>query len=360
MAANPQYDQPLHRVEEKYFAAVNSREGFIGYFGEIFRDLSRLYIIKGGPGTGKSRLMREVALEAEKRGYRVEYYYCSADDTSLDGIMIRGMEVGILDGTFPHTRDPEMAGALEEILYMGAFWNSEKLCDKLHEIRRLNERKKQFYASVYDLLAAAGHVEFAVRAIGNQALNSEKMTAAAERLLRGTKGKGEGREELRILSCIGMNGEVRFHTFEQMAKHRVLIRNKAECGYLFLKELRKIAMKNGLHTTVSFSPLHPDLEDALYIRETETVYMLEEHADSIDENDRLINMTRFIDVGKLSEHKAKLRFLHRLSVELKKGAIHSLSEIKKTHFALEEIYSSTMNFEAKEAFTADLIARIFH
>ena len=84
-------DQYLTKGGE-LFAAANSGKGFCSFYGEIFSPerTERRYLIKGGPGTGKSSLMRRVAGEAEKRGYGVEYYRCSSDPTSLDAILIGG------------------------------------------------------------------------------------------------------------------------------------------------------------------------------------------------------------------------------------------------------------------------------
>ena len=66
--------------EEAYFAAVNSGAGFISFFEEIFYapQISRRYVIKGGPGTGKSSFLRRVAKSAESCGRSVKYYYCSS------------------------------------------------------------------------------------------------------------------------------------------------------------------------------------------------------------------------------------------------------------------------------------------
>ena len=58
-----------------YFAASNSSEGFKSYYGEIFERADRLYVIKGGPGTGKSSLMKRLADAALRKGYKIEYYY---------------------------------------------------------------------------------------------------------------------------------------------------------------------------------------------------------------------------------------------------------------------------------------------
>ena len=50
---------------EKYFAAANSYKGFKSYFDRIFapEQFDRIYIIKGGPGTGKSSIMKNIVLE---------------------------------------------------------------------------------------------------------------------------------------------------------------------------------------------------------------------------------------------------------------------------------------------------------
>ena len=84
--------------EEKYFCAANTGEGFLSYYGELISAAERVFIIKGGPGTGKSRFLREVAKRAESKGERVVYYYCSSDPSSLDAVFIGGKTL-LLDGT---------------------------------------------------------------------------------------------------------------------------------------------------------------------------------------------------------------------------------------------------------------------
>ena len=57
--------------DKAYFAAANTKDGFYSYFDDIFFNpsIKRRYIIKGGPGTGKSSFMKRVALWAQKKGY---------------------------------------------------------------------------------------------------------------------------------------------------------------------------------------------------------------------------------------------------------------------------------------------------
>ena len=107
-----------------YFAASNSRRGFASYYESCFRHrVDHLICIKGGPGTGKSTLMRRVAMEAERRGWQAEYYYCSSDADSLDAVLLygKGQSLGLLDATLPHAFEPGLPGVEEEILDLGQF-----------------------------------------------------------------------------------------------------------------------------------------------------------------------------------------------------------------------------------------------
>ena len=44
----------------EFFASANGYTGFRSYFDEIFdsRDYTAIYVLKGGPGTGKSTLLK--------------------------------------------------------------------------------------------------------------------------------------------------------------------------------------------------------------------------------------------------------------------------------------------------------------
>lgn len=85
----------------RYFIGANTSAGFVNYTDEILCGLDRVYIIKGGPGTGKSTLMKRFAAYAEEWGHTVERYFCSSDSDSLDGVVLRDAGTGIIDGTAP-------------------------------------------------------------------------------------------------------------------------------------------------------------------------------------------------------------------------------------------------------------------
>ena len=73
----------------RYFAAANTYKGFISYFKDVFdsKKYDRIYVLKGGPGTGKSTLMKRILSNVSARGGEVTEILCSSDPNSLDGIV---------------------------------------------------------------------------------------------------------------------------------------------------------------------------------------------------------------------------------------------------------------------------------
>lgn len=64
-----------------WFAAANSEHGFENHFPALFSagaGADALYIVKGGPGTGKSGLMRRVARRAGEAGWQIVFLLCSS------------------------------------------------------------------------------------------------------------------------------------------------------------------------------------------------------------------------------------------------------------------------------------------
>ena len=57
----------------KMFPGGNTTRGFYSFFDHIIEpDANRLFILKGGPGVGKSTFMKKIGKEMLGRGYRIE------------------------------------------------------------------------------------------------------------------------------------------------------------------------------------------------------------------------------------------------------------------------------------------------
>jgi len=348
-------------TEQKYFAALNGGKGFLSFFDDIFSSLDRVYIIKGGPGTGKSKLMRDIAAEAVNKAYTVEYFYCSADPESLDGIIIKELNVGVLDGTAPHVADPVYPGSREDILNVGAFWKSDVLKKEQETIRRLTDEKAALYRSVYAFLSAAEQLENETLALLSAALLKDKMTAAVARLLKSLK-KGSGfSTEVRLVEGFGMKGRVFFDSLLERKGKVFVLKDRCGVGSLFLKEIVSICRQKDQPVTVSYSPITTDRLNAVCLREAGLSFHLLPDGISLPEgtDTAFINLDRFLDNSILKEKRPSLRFCEKSAEALIKSAADRFEDIGRIHFDLEQIYIRAMDFHKKEAFTKKLLVSLF-
>ena len=92
----------------QYFLGANAPTGFYSLYDHLLppEQARAVYILKGGPGCGKSTLMRKVAAWAQEAGLETEYILCSGDPDSLDALILPGRAVAIVDGTAPHVVVP--------------------------------------------------------------------------------------------------------------------------------------------------------------------------------------------------------------------------------------------------------------
>ena len=92
----------------RYFLGANSPGGFYSLYDQLIdpAEADAVFILKGGPGCGKSTLMRRVAALAQEAGEPVEYILCSGDPDSLDAILLPGKKAALVDGTAPHDTAP--------------------------------------------------------------------------------------------------------------------------------------------------------------------------------------------------------------------------------------------------------------
>ena len=165
-----------------YFLGANGPEGFHSLYREFCTPDSGnfLWVIKGGPGCGKSTFMRKIGQAAEDAGLDVEYVLCSSDPASLDGVLIPGWHVGYVDGTAPHVLDVEIPAASGAYLDLGQFYDNDALRDALPELCALKKEHKALYAEAYRALHEAKTVHDRIEAVYHPHVDFDGVAALAE------------------------------------------------------------------------------------------------------------------------------------------------------------------------------------
>ena len=96
-----------------FFLGATTPAGFKGYFEPLRHEPGmQMYLIKSGPGCGKSTLMKRLARAAEQRGELTQRIHCASDPDSLDGVILPGQHRAIVDATAPHVVEPDAPGAV--------------------------------------------------------------------------------------------------------------------------------------------------------------------------------------------------------------------------------------------------------
>ena len=338
------------------FAAANSGEGFKSFYDGIFdtSEIERRYLIKGGPGTGKSTFMRTVAKEAEERGLSVEYYRCSSDPQSLDAVVIEG-RAAVLDATSPHNVEPRLVGARDEIVNLGIFWDNDGLSSQLELIRELTSAKAEQYKRAYQFLSAAMTLDNVIREASLRYTDKEKMKRAARRYAS-TIPFGDGFSlKVGICGSVGMQGSIRLDTYEKNASSLYYVRDYHRTGSLFIAKIIEEAQKNRNAVRVSYCPINPSYPDAVTFVDTGETFVLSDAPGESPASDgkrvKIINMKRFIGAyGLTKEAQREYKLNARMYDALILSAEECLRRAGEYHFELEEIYKRYVDFGAQSIF----------
>ena len=349
--------------ENAYFAASNSAGGFRSWYRETFDDrrIGRLYAVKGGPGTGKSRFLRDVAEAGRVAGWRAEMIYCSSDPDSLDGIILsrEGCEsLAVLDATAPHVYEPTRPGCREEIVNLGEFWNAEKLRAQREEIDRLNLGKAAAYRRAYRYLAGYGEMSGSMEELTAPFVRDAAIARFASKLTRGIPDGTRFAPRTALTHGIGMRGRVMFDTFFAQAESIVLISDCHGSGYRLMREIYRQASEKRLAVRVSRDPILPDRTDALFFEESGAVFAVLPEGECRYPH-RTVSMRRFVDTHALRRVRESLGYAERVRRIMLDGAVRELECAAELHFRLESVYERAMNFGQKEQFTAQFCRRLF-
>ncbi len=140
----------------RVFPGGNTPMGFHSFFDYIIGgDYVKGYIIKGGPGAGKSTFMAGIGSHMLDLGFNLVEYRCPTDPDSLDAISIPELGIALLDGTSPHTVDPRNPGITDDIVWLGQYWDETILAKYKEEILQLNKRGARLFKSAYNHLREA-------------------------------------------------------------------------------------------------------------------------------------------------------------------------------------------------------------
>ncbi len=347
-------EKDYNRCKNSYFAASNSFDGFVSYFDKCFssRELDKIFVIKGGPGTGKSTLMRKVSKIADDSGFTKEEIYCSSDINSLDGVIIKkgNRSVAMLDGTAPHERDAVIPGAVDVIVSLYDFFDIKGLEKSKNEIISLIDKKNSAYQKAYDQLHLSSVFQRKSKAEKLKHFDFEKAEEEAALVVRAVYSEGERKRSVRLISAFSKDGYYTLDTLDLISDRIYSIKADPVFAEAFIKILENKLMTTDADFYILPSPFDKGVTEALYFPKTKTSVIVNGKGGSI------IDANKFIKPGYL--YSTELKEYDTMANKFQESAKKYFSESSTHHFDLEKIYSGNINFDALNSYSENLISYI--
>ena len=346
----------------QYFLGANAPGGFFSLYDQLLppEQAQVIYILKGGPGCGKSTLMRRIGGWAGEAGLETECILCSGDPDSLDAVILPGLGAAIVDGTAPHVVEPKYPGAVERYVNMGDCYDGEALRPLKVEIMDCMRGYKGCYQRAYRCLDAAAEIMEDQRSALCTELLSQKLAKRAagilSRELPRRASARPGQVKQRFLGAVTHQGTVCLYGTAQAQCDKIYILSDS-CGlaHELLLPLLTGAVERGFDVVACPDPMAPDRLAHLLIPQLELAFLTALPGCSFPEKPyRCIRLEAAADEELLRRNRPRLRFAKKVSAALVEEAVSSLSQAKAMHDDLEGIYNPHVNFALVEEFAQKL------
>lgn len=310
------------------FAGANSSEGFYSHYQHLAEDcLNRVFILKGGPGTGKSTIINKVSQHCS---CPLEIYHCTAAPDSLDGLFIPSLLVSIIDGTAPHTIEPKIPGAVQQAIDLGSFWNDSVLIANRGKIQDIVAEKTNKFKAAYGWLSVAGKLADQIQQLGRRGGLAQASDIAAK-IIEYIPKTGKGMKRHAFATGITAAG---YKSFLPGLKARHSFALTGGCrafNSLVLGEIAHYLTRWDIPALYLYCGLQPKYLEHIYIPGEFAVFS--SHHPHIVEGAQ----KEFCPGYTPSDLEAQLDYY------IQRG-IDAMAEAASLHSQLEEIYKSSMDY----------------
>ena len=354
--------------QRNIYPGGNTPRGFYSYYNYILpqRKAEKIYCIKGGPGSGKSTLMKKTGEYFLEKGEDVDYLWCSSDPDSLDGILLPDRGVAVIDGTAPHVTDPVNPGAVDKIINLGMFWDEEKLRNSRNEIIACSERMTIMFSFAYNYLEIASmHYSF-IEKLMDELTDEEMIIRISEELCRQVRSGKEkdgriGSVKKMFASAITPRG-LKNGLNSLCGTLEKIITLELPVGFRSEKILRPAAdklVREGCNIEEYYCPVDPlnKLEHIIMPSEKTGIFTCNKYHYT-DRSDELFSLKIAEDSA---DNNMKYCIIQEQKAEAENNimkAVEMLKNAKREHDNLEKYYIDAMDFEGIESVFSRIVYEI--
>lgn len=356
----------------RLFPGNNTAYGFYSFYDQIIRpDARRVFVIKGGPGVGKSTFMRSIGQELVDRGFDIEHHCCSSDNGSLDGIRIPALEIALIDGTAPHVVDPKSPGAVDEIVHLGDHWQVEGITARKAHILAASREIGRLFRRAYGFLAAAKTFRDQIEAAYSDSgaldafATARRARALSAELVASSRGLAHDRagavRHLFVSANTPAGAVSHLADTAALAPRRYVVNGGPGTGSseLIAHVVSELSL-SGIDCEAYHCPLDPQRLEHVYIPALATIVMTnaEPHPVACGPTDIPIDLAAQVDHHKLQRFSEEIVESACHYDDAYTGAIRAIARAKAVHDELEQSYVPFMDFTAIGARRTAILERI--
>lgn len=346
----------------KLFPGGNTANGSFNFFNYIIpENVNRIFCLKGGPGVGKSSLMKKIVKEFIEKGYDVELHHCPSDPSSLDGVVIKKLGVVLLDGTAPHIVDPKDPGAIDEIVNLGEYWNLEGLEENKDAIVECGKDISSSFRRAYKFLKSAEPIYYDIEEKYIDSMDFGKLNLLTvefiNNLFKDVECSGSYKKERHLFgTAITPVGHLDY-TDSILSEVDNVYYLKGEIGTgktTFLQKVYTKAVELGLNVEVYHYPLIKEKIETILIKDLGIGIT----SSNLFEGQNTIDLDKCINREKLERYEEEIAFDKKIFDELVSYAISNLKKAKSKHDVIEAYYVPNMKFDEIEELKCEIVERI--
>lgn len=350
------------------FPGGNTPNGFHSFYDYLIpADANKIFVIKGGPGVGKSSFMKRIGEEMLSRGFNVEYHHCSSDGNSLDGVALPDQGIALLDGTAPHVVDPKHPGAIDEIIHLGDYWDEMAMRANRESVLTITKEIGRLFRKAYGYLRGAKNYqdEYAsylsdIGAVDRAALNA--MALGLERqAVPGSAKATAPRERHLFATAITPDGPVSYvENLVSGSQQVIVLQGGPGTGTEFVvSHLRSALASRGYYVEVYHCPLDPQHIEHLVVPELSLAIVTsrEPHVYS-GKATWVEDLNILVDNKRLALYRKDMERALNDSKYAFDIAIGFIMRAKSLHDDLETFYVPNMDFTAISARRDKTLRRI--
>ena len=348
-----------------FFLGANSGSGFYSFYDELInlQNANAVYILKGGPGSGKSSLMRTLVSKADELNTPYELIFCSSDPNSLDGVVFPTLKVAVVDGTSPHIVEPNFPIAVERYINLGEFADAERIHERTSDIIEAKNTYSDYFTHIYRMTACAEKLDDEIfdKALG--AIGSAYLRKKASGIIsREIKGSGDGAScKRRFCEAISPQGYISLLSEKSATtSHTYILEDSHGIGHFLLSPIKEAALSANFACIAAYSPLKPTQILHLYIPELSLCFITSSRDIPLScDYYRKLRLDAAVDRTLPSRERTELRRLRKLRRSFIDEACNILKDAKLVHDKLEDIYNPYISFNGIYHTAEKLAGEIF-